>query len=187
MNITNKNTGTSAQLELKRFEMLEHLVRRTLDEAALRGDLSTVRSIMGLAQTFCLKTEKEPKIFLLHRLRDHPIWQYSAFWISAIFEAVSYERVKFNSSTVSPRSSDRNKTGKVRNFLTRRNRRKSDPSQVRDPVETEMMTFAVCIRARSARISLNLLSIRSLNSLVSTNRYDAAKYRSECNSCGFHR
>ena len=123
--------------------MLEHLVRRTLDEAALRGDLSTVRSIMGLAQTFCLKTEKEPKIFLLHRLRDHPIWQYSAFWISAIFEAVSYERVKFNSSTVSPRSSDRNKTGKVRNFLTRRNRRKSDPSQVRDPVETEMMTLAV--------------------------------------------
>ena len=144
--ITNEQihiTGTSAQLELKRFEMLEHLVRRTLDEAALRGDLSTVRSIMGLAQTFCLKTEKEPKIFLLHRLRDHPIWQYSAFWISAIFEAVSYERVKFNSSTVSPRSSDRNKTGKVRNFLTRRNRRKSDPSQVRDPVETEMMTFAV--------------------------------------------
>ena len=43
----------------------------------------------------------------------------------------------------------------------------------------------VCIRARSASF-INLLSIRSLNSLVSTNRYDAAKYRSECNSCGFH-
>ena len=129
---------------------------------------------MGLAQTFCLKTEKEPKIFLLHRLRDHPIWQYSAFWISAIFEAVSYERVKFNSSTVSPRSSDRNKTGKVRNFLTRRNRRKSDPSQVRDPVETEMMTFAVCIRARSARISITpLFFIMSL----ALQQYPSFKYQ----------
>ena len=59
------------------------------------------------------------------------------------FLRLSVTNVKFNSSTVSPRSSDRNKTGKVRNFLTRRNRRKSDPSQVRDPVETEMMTFAV--------------------------------------------
>jgi len=133
---------TSAQLEPKRFDMLEVLVRRTLDEAALRGDLSTVRSIMGLAQTFCLKSEKEieeeNKIFLLHRLRTHSIWQYSAFWMSAIFEAISYERVKFKDIAVSP--SKKTAQSKMRNFLTRR---KSNPSPTRDPFETEMMTFAV--------------------------------------------
>ena len=97
MNITN-NTGTSAQLELKRFEMLEHLVRRTLDEAVLRGDLSTVRRSWA-AQTFCLKTERTENLSStsLESLRYG-----NTHFGSVRFWAVSYERVKFNSSTVSP-------------------------------------------------------------------------------------